>query len=129
MNLSHDELKKKCLLDDVTIFSLGNKVNQNELIIEGDVYNLFTVVLILFFSHFCRIIQRVTAVTLDELEITASDFTCWMGNLPKFDEEEDIKAAIAKFIAEKTERSNNIEVKPVQVVLCYDYTDVKDLKK
>mmetsp|Transcript_40597 Transcript_40597/g.36022 ORF Transcript_40597/g.36022 Transcript_40597/m.36022 type:complete len:178 (+) Transcript_40597:257-790(+) len=92
------------------------------------IYNLFTVVLLLFLLQFLRKMQKETAQRCDEGETTASDFTIRVKGIPKiFTEQSVISDDIREFFETRGLPGETLNVQAVNI--CYDCQEVEDIEK
>jgi hypothetical protein len=122
-----DEYKKNidimstiCVKNPITQFSLSNNRFDEFVLEKQEIYNLFTVALLIFMIHYIAKSQKETAVRLDDEAITAADFTVQIKNFPRNFEEEnvDFDEEIKKFISEHGLPGRKVNVQDVNV--CYD---------
>lgn len=114
-----DEL---CPPNQINRLSLANIANEPEELEKADIYNFFTIVVLLLIMQFIRKIQKQTAVICDEREITASDYTVRVTNLPRdFDQTVDIDEVIKQFFIENGLPGTRLNVQNVSV--CYDASE------
>ena len=124
---SPDADDEECPENRINVLSLANITNDTVELEKEDIYNFFTIVILLLIMQFVRKIQKQTAVICDERELTASDYTIRVTNLPKdFDQSVDIDEVIKAFFVE-----NGLPGKPParpplnvqKVSVCYDSSE------
>jgi hypothetical protein len=127
-DITYDQLIKICVSGYVTDYSLANQSNNHDkLRLEGGI-NLITIALLIIVLQKLRTVQRRTAIQCDEREITASDFTARVYNLPtNFSDSEDIDHEILKFFVSNGCPGRQLNVKKVNP--CYDCSEKLFLKK
>lgn len=104
-------------------FSLANRSNDENSLEKTDIYNFFTIIVLLLCMQFIRKIQKQTAIICDERAITASDFTCKITNIPKdFTDKEDIDEEIRKFFIHSGLPGQTLNVQ--QVSVCYNCDEI-----
>jgi len=119
---------KICTYNFANLFSIANRLSDQHEIELADVYNFFTITTLLLVLQIIRKIQKTTALTSDERQITASDYTARVQQIPQsFKETEDIDEEIKKYF----ERSAipGVQLNVQQVSVCYNCDELSNLEK
>ena len=95
-------MAKLCVKNFITELSLANKVDDAIVLEKQEIYNFFTILILLLLFQFMRKIQQETATICDERDVTASDFALRVRDFPTdFDDSVDIDEVVANFFREK----------------------------
>lgn len=124
---SSGPLINQCNKNFVNLFTIANRRNEIDYLQKSDIYNFFTITTLLLILQFIRKIQKQTAIECDERQITASDFTARVINLPRdFTEAQDIDEEIRKFFEKQGCPGTELNVQEVSV--CYDCSEKSRIK-
>ncbi len=127
-NIDASEGVKKCNYNWINFFTLSNKQDDLVALEKADIYNFFTIIILFLLMQFIRKIQKQTALECDERQITASDFTAKVTNIPiNFEDSHDIDEEIKKFFENEALPGTRLHVANVSV--CYDCTEKERVKQ
>lgn len=125
---SDEPIINQCNFNWVNFFTIANRRNETEYLERSDIYNFFTITTLLLVMQFLRKIQKQTAVECDERQLTASDFTSRIINLPRdFTDKQDIDDEIKKFFEKQGLPGTELNVQ--QVSVCYNVTGKLKIKQ
>jgi len=117
-----------CTYNFANLFSIANRLNDRHDVELADTYNFFTITTLLLVLQFIRKIQKQTALSSDERQITASDYTARVQKIPRsFKENEDIDEEIKKFFERSAIPGTQLNVQ--QVSACYNCDELCNLEK
>jgi len=109
-------LINQCNYNLVNLFTIANRRDEIDYLQKSDIYNFFTITTLLLVMQFIRKIQKQTAIECDERQITASDYTVRVINLPRdFTEKQDIDEEIKKFFEKQGLPGTELNVQQVSV--------------
>lgn len=113
-----------CPQNQINILSIANIANDDVELEKHDIYNFFTIIILLLVLHLMRRIQRQTAIVCDERKLSASDYAVRVSNLPKdFEPNVDIDEAIKDHFVRYGIPGVRLNVQAVSV--CYDCKERK----
>jgi len=119
---------KVCTYNFANLFSIANRLNDRHEIEMADVYSFFTITTLLLVLQIIRKIQKTTALTSDERQITASDYTARVQQIPQtFKETEDIDEEIKRYF--ETSAIPGVQLNVQQVSVCYNCDELCNLEK
>jgi len=117
-----------CTKNNINLFTLANRDGDHTDIEKADIYNFFTILVLILLMQFIRKIQKQTALICDERQITASDYTARVRNIPKtFTDKQDIDEEIKKFFT--TQGLPGTQLNVAKVTVCYDCSEKIDAQK
>jgi hypothetical protein len=123
---NYEILKQNCIISPATKYSLANNHLNGSALEKQEIYNLFTVAILLVLVHSLRKTLKEEAVIVDEKSITASDYTIRVKNFPNdFDENADLDEEVKKYFAEHAIPGVKLNVQNVN--LCFVVSEKEKL--
>lgn len=117
-----ENLKTVCIKNFITEMSLANKFDSRENLEKQEIFNFFTVLIMLMSFQFMRKVQLETALACDERDLTAADYTVLVRNFPRdFDDNVDVDEQVEIWFKEKGLPGQKVNIQAVSC--CYDCTE------
>jgi hypothetical protein len=124
--VTKDFFTTECLRDHVNLFTIANKRNDDFSMDTQEVFNLSTVIILIFLLQYLRKIQRETALLCDEKIISASDFTARVSHMPLvYPKGTSMAEDIKVFFRYKALPGRILNVQKVNI--CYDVSEKLEL--
>jgi hypothetical protein len=121
-NADEEFLQAHCIKDYITEFTLANKIEDDYLMDNQEIFNLLTIVALIILLQFIRKLQKESALLYDEHVITASDFTARVKNLPRdFGHGVDVDEEIKKWFEVNGLPGRKLNIQNVN--LCQDVSE------
>ena len=118
--------KDICLLDIISIFSLANKRNSYSFYNLQNWLNFTTIISLILLMSYFRKQQKLLHIKCDESEVTPSDYTIYVKNIPKNLDINYIEE-LGNFFSNKVMKDEVIRVSNIN--LGYNIDDLVALKK
>lgn len=123
---NYDLLKQNCILSFATKYSLANNHLNGTSLEKQEIFNLFTIGILLVLVHYLRKALKQTAAVCDGKSVTVSDFTVRFKNFPRdFDKGADLHEEVKKFF--KTEALPGVQLDVQNIHLCSQVSEKEKL--